>query len=219
MKNSFNKKYFIDLISELLTYKATLVAVSKNRSIELIEEIYRAGQNDFGENRVQELLKKQPSLPESIRWHQIGHLQSNKVKQIIPFVYLIHSVDSVKLLQTIEKEAMRAGKKVNVLLQAHIAQEESKFGFDLNELKDFFDTQNDKKYHHINIRGLMGMATLSNDTSQIEKEFKQLRQLYEEIQKDRPWFDTLSMGMSSDYKIALANGSNMIRIGSALFDH
>jgi pyridoxal phosphate enzyme (YggS family) len=189
-----------------------LVAVSKTKTAEDILALYREGQRDFGENYVQELLDKAASLPKDIRWHFIGHLQSNKVKYILPFVYLIHGVDSLKLLKEIDKQAARAGRVVEVLLQVHIAQEETKFGFDAGEVTEVMQTA--PALTAVRVRGFMGMASNTEDRVVVRKEFRGLRALL-----DR-WFPgdgILSMGMSGDYRIAIEEGSTMVRIGSLLF--
>ena len=199
----------------------TLVAVSKTKPVEEIKKKYNEGLINFGENRVNELVQKFNLLPKDINWHMIGHLQTNKVKKIIPFISLIHSVDSLKLINKIENESEKLDKKTNILLQVHIAKEKSKYGFNLAEIKDFFKNQLDESYKNINIVGLMGMATFTNDKNQIRKEFKKLKILYDEIksisQKNNQKIKILSMGMSSDYKIAIEEGSNMVRIGSLIF--
>ena len=199
----------------------TLVAVSKTKPVEEIKKKYNEGLINFGENRVNELVQKFNLLPKDINWHMIGHLQTNKVKKIIPFISLIHSVDSFKLIEKIENESKKFDKKTNILLQVHIAKEKSKYGFNFAEIREFFKNQLDESYKNINIVGLMGMATFTNDKNQIRKEFKNLKILYDEIksisQKNNQKIKTLSMGMSSDYKIAIEEGSNMVRIGSLIF--
>ena len=199
----------------------TLVAVSKTKPIEEIKKKYNEGFINFGENRVNELVQKFNLLPKDINWHMIGHLQTNKVKKIIPFISLIHSVDSLKLIDKIENESKKFDKKTNILLQVHIAKEKSKYGFNFEEVRYFFKNQLDESYKNINIVGLMGMATFTNNKNQIRKEFKKLKILYDEIksisQKNNQKIKTLSMGMSSDYKIAIEEGSNMVRIGSLIF--
>ncbi len=191
----------------------TLVAVSKFKSAEDIMSLYNQGQRDFGENFVQELLIKQEALPKDIRWHFIGHLQSNKVKYVVPFIHLIHGVDKLKLLHEINKQAAKAGVKVNCLLQVHISSEETKFGFDESELA----TAIKENKGNIVLKGLMGMASFTSDENKINNEFAALSQHYKKLQNEMQDFDTLSMGMSGDYKIAVATGSNMVRIGSLLF--
>ena len=199
----------------------TLVAVSKTKPVEEIKKKYNEGLINFGENRVNELVQKFNLLPKDINWHMIGHLQTNKVKKIIPFISLIHSVDSLKLINKIENESEKLDKKTNILLQVHIAKEKSKYGFNFSEIRDFFKNQLDESYENINIVGLMGMATFTNNKNQIRKEFKRLKILYDEIksisQKNNQKIKILSMGMSSDYKIAIEEGSNMVRIGSLIF--
>ena len=199
----------------------TLVAVSKTKPIEEIKKKYNEGFINFGENRVNELVQKFNLLPKDINWHMIGHLQTNKVKKIIPFISLIHSVDSLKLIDKIENESKKFDKKTNILLQVHIAKEKSKYGFNFEEVRYFFKNQLDESYKNINIVGLMGMATFTNNKNQIRKEFKKLKILFDEIksisQKNNQKIKILSMGMSSDYKIAIEEGSNMVRIGSLIF--
>ena len=199
----------------------TLVAVSKTKPIEEIKKKYNEGLINFGENRVNELVQKFNLLPKDINWHMIGHLQTNKVKKIIPFISLIHSVDSLKLIDKIENESEKFDKKTNILLQVHIAKEKSKYGFNFEEVRCFFKNQLDESYKNINIVGLMGMATFTNNKNQIRKEFKKLKILFDEIksisQKNNQKIKILSMGMSSDYKIAIEEGSNMVRIGSLIF--
>ena len=199
----------------------TLVAVSKTKPVEEIKKKYNEGFINFGENRVNELVQKFNLLPKDINWHMIGHLQTNKVKKIIPFISLIHSVDSLKLIDKIENESEKFDKKTNILLQVHIAKEKSKYGFNFEEVRDFFKNQLDESYKNINIVGLMGMATFTNNKNQIRKEFKKLKILFDEkksiSQKNNQKIKILSMGMSSDYKIAIEEGSNMVRIGSLIF--
>lgn len=199
----------------------TLVAVSKTHPAEAILSAYRAGQLDFGENRVQELVPKQDELPKDIRWHLIGHLQQNKVKQIAPFVYLIHSVDSEDLLKVISKEALKNNRKINCLIQVHIAQEEHKFGFTSEAAFELLSRFSEDLYPGVIIQGLMGMATFSDDQSLIQSEFKILKSLFDRIQglnlPELIDFKVLSMGMSGDAQLAIAQGSTMVRIGSAIF--
>ena len=191
----------------------TLVAVSKTKPIDRIEEAFESGQLDFGENKVQEMVDKAAVLSKNIRWHMIGHLQRNKVKYIAPFVSLIHSVDSQRLLNEIDKQGKKNGRVIDCLLQVRIAQEETKFGLtyeDCDALLQQFDCTN------VRIRGLMGMASFTANQDQIEEEFKSLQQYYDQHQWQQQW-DILSMGMSGDYPLALRCGSNMIRIGSSIF--
>jgi PLP dependent protein len=199
-----------------------LVAVSKTKPVEDIRELYNLGQHDFGENYVQELVEKQAQLPEDIRWHFIGHLQSNKVKYIIPFVHLIHGVDSFKLLKEINKQAVKHNREVDCLLQVHIADEETKFGFNEYELDEMINTDLNELHELKNIRvcGLMGMASFSDDENKVRNEYKKLKSLfdkYAQVQTSNFKLQTLSMGMSGDYQIAIEEGSTMVRIGSLLF--
>tara|TARA_B100002052_G_scaffold247381_1_gene233769 strand:- start:71 stop:703 length:633 start_codon:yes stop_codon:yes gene_type:complete len=194
----------------------TCVAVSKTKPTEEITKIYDLGHRNFGENKVQELEFKYESLPKDIKWHMIGHLQSNKVKKVIPIVSLIHSVDSLKLLKTINKESKKIDKTMDCLIQVNISNENSKFGFIKKELEFLNqDFLNDFKY--IKIRGLMGMASFTNNEKQIRKEFKYLKEIFDDFNTSLDDFNILSMGMSNDYNIALEYGSNMVRIGSKIF--
>lgn len=195
----------------------TLVAVSKIQPVERIMELYHLGQRDFGENYVQELVEKEASLPKDIRWHFIGHLQTNKVKYIAPFVHLIHGVDSMKLLKEINKQGEKFNRKINVLLQMHIAQEETKFGLDESELHQVLNTVQKEPLPNVEIKGLMGMASFTENTLQVEKEFSMLKKYFDESKNVFNSFSILSMGMSGDYQIAINTGSNMVRIGSLLF--
>ncbi|AMQ56728.1 YggS family pyridoxal phosphate-dependent enzyme [Algoriphagus sanaruensis] len=198
-----------------------LIAVSKTKPIEDLREAYAAGIRDFGENKVQEIQAKQPQMPADTRWHMIGHLQSNKVKYIAPFVHLIHGVDSFKLLKEIDKQGKKINRVIPVLLQIHIAEEETKFGFDQTELEEMLISEEFLQLTHVQIKGLMGMATFTENESQIRKEFNGLKQLFESLKsKALPAFvqlEELSMGMSGDYQIAQEEGSTMVRIGSAIF--
>lgn len=212
-----NKEAYKQLNEQLRLSQVTLVAVSKTKPVEDILELYELGHRDFGENYVQELIEKAGKLPNDIRWHFIGHLQTNKIKQIVPFVYLIHGVDSVKLLKEINKQAEKGSRVIDCLLQVHIAKEETKFGFDDNELRNLFHHIPTYGLNNIKIKGLMGMASLTEDTNQVRNEFIQLKNLHTELQGSTPELQTLSMGMSADYKIALEEKSNMVRIGSLLF--
>ncbi|MFN4929991.1 MAG: YggS family pyridoxal phosphate-dependent enzyme [Bacteroidota bacterium] len=199
----------------------TLVAVSKTKSVSDIMAVYACGQRTFGENKVQELTEKYEQLPKDIAWHLIGHLQTNKVKYIAPFVALIHAVDSLKLLQEINKQALKNNRTINCLLQIYIAKEETKFGLDQEEAENLIFSPIMTELTHIKICGLMGMATNTNDTSVITQEFKQLKDFFDSLkQRKLPAncdFTILSMGMSSDYQTAITCGSNMIRIGSSIF--
>lgn len=198
-----------------------LVAVSKFHPNEAIEEAYRSGQRVFGESKVQEMTAKYESLPKDIEWHFIGHLQTNKIKYIVPYVALIHGIDSYKLLVEVNKQAEKAGKVVNCLLQLHIAEEETKFGFSFDECRDMLAKGEWKTLSNIQLCGLMGMATNTDDNEQIEKEFCSLSSFFKEV-KDSWFADTeafreLSMGMSHDYHQAIAAGSTLIRVGSKIF--
>lgn len=207
---SINKEKYTSLLTELNS-KTTLVAVSKTKPVADLQDLYDLGQRDFGENYVQELVDKEAVLPKDIRWHFIGHLQSNKVKFIAPFVYLIHGVDSFNLLKEINKEAAKNNRVINCLLQVHIAKEETKFGLDATELPEVMKESATLK--NVHITGLMGMASFSDDLTLVRKEFAELRSQYNQYSG----FSVLSMGMSSDYTIAMEEGSNMVRIGSLLF--
>jgi pyridoxal phosphate enzyme (YggS family) len=215
-----NQQAYLQLQQEFSGKGVTLIAVSKTKPISDIKELYELGHRDFGENYVQELTDKVPQLPKDIRWHFIGHLQRNKVKFILPFVHLIHSVDSLRLLLEIEKQASKINLKVNVLLQMYIAGEETKFGMDEEELKALINQIQSEPLQFVNIIGMMGMASFSDDINIIEKEFHSLRKIYESYKKSSiPNFhlQILSMGMSGDYPIAIKEGSNMVRVGSLLF--
>ena len=197
-----------------------LIAVSKMKPAELILEAYDAGHRAFGENKVQELREKQPVLPADIEWHMIGHLQSNKVKYIAPYVYMIHAVDSFKLLKEINKRAKSNDRIIKVLLQIHIASEESKFGFSGEEVVELLNNPEFKELENVQISGLMGMATNTIDMDLIRSEFKALKGLFDQLQNeylDKDTFTELSMGMSNDYLIAIEEGSTMVRIGTAIF--
>ena len=198
-----------------------LIAVSKTHSIEKIKEAYDAGQRIFGENRVQELTPKFDALPKDIEWHMIGHMQSNKVKYIAPFVHLIHSVDTYNLLHEINKQATKASRTIPCLLQVHIAEEESKFGFSETEVSELLQAEDLKKLDHVHIVGLMGMATFTDNKDQVRKEFKGLKRFFDKLKSttlpSNAVMKELSMGMSSDYQIAVEEGSTMIRVGSAIF--
>jgi len=209
---SINKEKYLKITEELKD-KATLVAVSKTKPIAAI--LYDLGQRDFGENYVQELIGKQAYMAKDIHWHFIGHLQSNKVKYIAPFVHLIHGVDSFNLLKEINKQAALNNRTIDCLLQLFIAKEATKFGLDENEIKAIMQKADELK--NVHIRGLMGMASLTDNEQIIKEEFKKLKTLYSTYSKEHPTFNIISTGMSSDYKIALTEGSNMVRIGSLLF--
>ena len=203
----------LHLIKQKLPKNVCLVAVSKTQSNDNIIKAYNTGQKIFGENKVQELIRKQEELPKDIKWHMIGHLQTNKVKFIAPFIEMIHSVDSFKLINEIEKRAKQNNRIINCLLQVHIATEKTKFGFDLKKIEGVIEET--KKYKNINIKGLMAMASFTNNVKQISKEFSLINNLFKKIQNDK--INILSTGMSNDYLIAIENGSNMIRLGSVIF--
>ena len=219
-----NAELYQKIIAELRSKNVTLVAVSKTKPVEDILELYNLGQRDFGENYVQELVEKYEQLPEDIRWHFIGHLQSNKVKYMAPFVSLIHSVDSEKLLQEINKEAKKNNRIIDCLLEVYIAKEESKFGLNEEELQTLItrisDVNSTDSFKNISVKGLMGMASFTDDKKVVKEEFRQLKSLFDKYSRftihDSP-FTILSMGMSADYEIAIYEGSNMVRIGSLLF--
>lgn len=208
-----NSTAYHTISKELAATNTTLIAVSKTKPAADIKELFQLGQRDFGENYVQELLEKAAQLPADIRWHFIGHLQTNKVKLIVPFVQLIHGVDSLKLLKEINKEAAKCNRVVDCLLQVHIAQEETKFGLNEAELAETMASAAELKLKNVNVIGLMGMASFTTDMDNVRKEFRQLKSIFEQY----PVFTTLSMGMSSDYQIAVEEGSTMVRIGSLLF--
>jgi pyridoxal phosphate enzyme (YggS family) len=209
------------LKNETSIIKVTLIAVSKTKSPDEIMEAYNAGQRLFGENMVQELVEKYEQLPKDIQWHLIGHLQSNKVKYIAPFISMIQSVDSLKLLQEIDKHAQKNNRVIDCLLQVYIADEETKYGLGFDEIIELLRSEEFSALKHVRIRGLMGIATNTENIKQIKEEFYELRAFFDGIKqsyfrKDNT-FDTLSMGMSSDYKIAIEQGSNMVRLGSTIF--
>lgn len=204
-----------DILSQL-PQNVKLVAVSKNHPSEKIKEVYDLGQRAFGENKVQELLEKQPVLPNDIEWHLIGHLQTNKVKYIAGFISMIESIDSEKLLKEVDKEALKNNRKINVLLQVKIANEETKFGLTTDEAKDIFNQYLEGNFPNIEIKGLMGMASFVDDETQIREEFSVLKNLFDELSQLKP-LETLSMGMSGDFPLAIDCGSNSVRVGSAIF--
>ncbi|RYD51370.1 MAG: YggS family pyridoxal phosphate-dependent enzyme [Sphingobacteriales bacterium] len=207
----------------LRSHNVQLIAVSKTKSVAEIKALYELGQRDFGENYAQELVEKAPQLPDDIRWHFIGHLQKNKVKYIIPFVHLIHSVDSYELLAEIEKRAAKESRIIQVLLELKVAEEENKHGLTEHQLIRLLDqwTAQEADFAHIQIAGLMAMASLTEDQAQLATEFTRARTAFEHFRNTsffaKPAFTILSMGMSSDYELAIANGSTMVRIGSLLF--
>ena len=216
-----NAELYKRITAELKTKNVTLVAVSKTKPVEDVLELYNLGQRDFGENYVQELVEKYEQLPKDIRWHFIGHLQSNKVKHIAPFVSLVHSVDSEKLLKEINKEAKKNNRIVDCLLEVYIAKEESKFGLNEEELQTLITRISEaNSFNNISLKGLMGMASFTDDKEVVRKEFAQLKFLfdkYSQFTTHHSSFTILSMGMSADYKTAIDEGSKMVRIGGLLF--
>ncbi len=212
----------LNTIKLSLPEHVTLVAVSKTKPISDLMEAYNAGQRVFGENKIQELVEKHETMPKDIQWHMIGHLQSNKVKYMASFVNLIHGVDSLKLLKEINKQAQKYNRVIDCLLQIKIASEDSKFGMFAEDVLAIIQSETVSELKHINITGLMGMATFTKDTSQIEKEFKYLKSTFESlktIQKPNCNLKTISMGMSGDYALAIDCGSTMVRVGSSIFGH
>jgi pyridoxal phosphate enzyme (YggS family) len=211
----------IQKINQEIGQHARLIAVSKTKPIELLQEAYNAGQRLFGENKVQEMAAKWEQLPKDIQWHMIGHLQSNKVKYMAGFVDLIHSVDSFKLLEVINKEAAKNNRKINCLLQVYIASEETKFGLDEGELMELLERLKNSPLPNIEIKGLMGMASNTEDTNLIRREFKSLKQLFDKCKATyfvgSNQFNDISMGMSGDYTIAVEEGSTLVRVGSSIF--
>lgn len=215
MELAKNFKTILDEISPDIT----LIAVSKTKPDSLILEAYNLGQKDFGENRVQDMKVKAQRLPKDIRWHMIGRIQTNKIKDFISYVHLVHGVDRLKVLSSIDNEAKKINRVIDVLIQVHIAKEETKTGFSFDELEEVFSNENQNKFENIRIRGLMGMATFTENQNEIRKEFSMLKKTFENIKKaiNEPNFDILSMGMSGDFQIAIQEGSTMVRIGTLLF--
>ena len=217
-----NQESLVRVSSEIAKCKAELIVVTKNRIHEDIITIYNAGFKKFGENRVQELIRKKSDLPKDIEWHMIGHLQRNKVKFIAPFVAMIQSIDSLRLLKEVNKQAKKYDRLIPCLLQVHIAKEETKFGFNKSEIYELLSNNSLTEFQNVQIQGLMAMATFTNDQTQIHQEFVYLNKLLINIRKDflqdKAYFKELSMGMTSDYKTALACGSTMVRIGSLFFN-
>ena len=207
----------IQLIKAEIPSSVTLIAVSKTKPNGAILDAYKDGQRIFGENKAQELSQKYEDLPKDIEWHLIGHLQTNKVKYIAPFVSLIHAVDSFKLLKEINKQALKNNRVINCLLQIKIADEESKFGLNFSETELLLNNEEVKQFKHVNIIGLMGMSTNTFDEIQVRNEFESLHRFYSRINSQHPAITILSMGMSNDYKIAIKQGSTMVRIGSTIF--
>jgi PLP dependent protein len=212
----------LKIIRHNIPPQVTLVAVSKTKSLADIKEAYDAGQRDFGENKVQEMTSKQEELPNDIRWHMIGHLQSNKIKYMASYVHLIHGVDSLELLGEINKHASKHNRIISCLLQVYIAQEETKFGLDFNEIEALLQSETFSQLQNIKVVGLMGMASFTENESQIKTEFHSLNLFYQKLKVTQPEtsnlkLETLSMGMSGDYRIAIDEGSTMVRVGSAIF--
>lgn len=215
-----NKEVYTKILNEI-PQSVQLIAVSKTKPESEVMEAYQLGQRHFGENWVQELKLKYENLPKDICWHFIGHLQTNKIKYIIPYVHLIHSIDSFKLLQEVNKQALKNNRGVGCLLQFHVATEETKFGFSMEECEEMLQSAGFAELKNVEICGIMGMASLTTDEAQIHREFSTLRSYFELLKQkyfaDKPNFKEISMGMTSDYRIAIEEGSTMIRIGSALF--
>ncbi len=210
------KKNLLEILDNL-PKEISLVAVSKTKTNEEIMEAYNAGQRVFGENKIQEMALKWSELPKDIEWHMIGHVQTNKVKYMGEFVSLIHGVDSLKLLKEINKQAIKHNRKINCLLQMHIAQEQTKFGLNETELFEIIGAEEFGNLKNVNVKGLMGMATFTDNQEQIRKEFSYLNSIYSKLKNRKPDVNVLSMGMSGDYKIAIQHGSTMVRIGSSIF--
>lgn len=204
-------------IRKSIPQEVTLVAVSKTKPVSDLQEAYDAGQRIFGENKIQEMTQKWEELPKDIQWHMIGHVQRNKVKYMGEYVALIHGVDSLKLLKEIDKQAKKYDRIISCLLQVHIAEEDTKFGFNEEELLALTQDTQFKELENVKITGLMGMATFTDDKNQIRREFKTLKALFETLKLKLPTIETLSMGMSGDYEIAIEEGSTMVRIGSSIF--
>ena len=211
----------LDRFSKQIPEDVVLVAVSKTKPQELLMEAYDCGQRVFGENKVQELVDKHQKLPKDIQWHFIGHLQRNKVKYLAPFVDLIHSVESLRLLKEVNKQGLKNNRVINVLLQFHIANEDSKFGLSMEECSALLESKEYLEMQNVKIRGVMGMATFTKDQEQVRSEFKSLKKIYDDLKSSslssEDGFSVISMGMSGDYEIAIEEGSNMIRIGSTIF--
>jgi pyridoxal phosphate enzyme (YggS family) len=211
----------LQLLKDTIPEHVTLVAVSKTKADELIMEAYRAGHRDFGENKVQDLAAKRERLPADIRWHMIGHLQTNKVRYLAPFVHMLHGVDSLKLLGVINREAEKNNRLIDCLLQVRIALEETKFGLAEEEVIQLLSSDEYREMKYIRIRGLMGMATYTENSNQIREEFRHLKRIFDRLKSSlfasRESFDQLSCGMSGDYQLAIEEGSNLVRIGSLIF--
>ena len=210
-------------IQSIIPSNVKLVSISKTHPVDVVMEAYNSGQRIFGENKVQEMVSKYELMPKDIEWHLVGHLQTNKVKYIAPFVSLIHSVDSLRLLSVINKEAEKNNRVIDCLLQMYIASEETKFGLSHEELEDILNASEYESLKNIRIVGLMGMASFSDDMQVVRGEFRNLSNTFKQVKEnyfiDKPWFKVLSMGMSSDYNIAIEEGSTMVRVGSSIFGH
>lgn len=211
----------IKIITETLPDGVELVAVSKFHPVEALKEAYDAGQRIFGESRVQEISQKRLLMPDDVQWHFIGHLQTNKVRQLVPYISLVHSVDSMKLLETINAESVRIGRVVDVLLQLHVAQEETKFGFTCEDCVDLVDKGVLGRLPNVRVCGVMGMATNTDDMGKVREEFKSIKNVFDTLKQryfaDKPYFKEISMGMSDDYHIAMEEGSTLVRIGTTIF--
>lgn len=217
---NFNMDYIkhnLEKINSSIPKEITLVAVSKTKPISDLQEAYNQGQRIFGENKIQEMVNKHEALPKDIKWHMIGHLQRNKVKYMAHFVDLIHGVDSLKTLREINKQAKKHDRVIKCLLQARIAKEETKFGLPFEEIKSILNSEDFQLLENVEVSGLMGMATFTKDETILNEEFTSLKELYEDLKSKNSSFETLSMGMSGDYQIAIENGSTMIRVGSSIF--
>jgi pyridoxal phosphate enzyme (YggS family) len=211
----------LNIVRATVPSNVTLIAVSKTKPVSDLQEAYEAGQRIFGENKALEMRDKHQALPTDIQWHFIGHLQTNKIKYIAPFVTLIHAIDSLSLLEAVNKEAAKNNRVIDCLLQFHIAQEETKFGLDIDEAKLLLESESFKNLKNINICGVMGMATFTDDAAQVRNEFKNLKNIFETLKenyfKDNDSFKEISMGMSDDYPIAIEEGATMVRVGSKIF--
>ena len=211
----------LDIVRATVSSNVTLIAVSKTKPVSDLQEAYDAGQRIFGENKALEMRDKHQVLPDDIQWHFIGHLQTNKIKYIAPFVTLIHAIDSLSLLEAVNKEAAKNNRVINCLLQFHIAQEETKFGLDMEEARAMLESESYKNLNNINICGVMGMATFTDDAAQVRDEFKSLKNIFETLKenyfKGNESFKEISMGMSDDYPIAIEEGATMVRVGSKIF--
>ncbi len=211
----------LNIVRATVPSNVTLIAVSKTKPVSDLQEAYDAGQRIFGENKALEMRDKYQELPKDIQWHFIGHLQTNKIKYIAPFVTLIHAIDSLSLLEAVDKEAAKNNRVIDCLLQFHIAQEETKFGLDIEEAKSLLESESFKNLKNINICGVMGMATFTDDVAQVRNEFKNLKNIFETLKenyfKTSGFFKEISMGMSDDYSIAIEEGATMVRVGSKIF--